>query len=114
MKKKLKQQWVAALRSGEYHQAKEYLHVPDVGYCCLGVLCDIVDDTGWVDKDRHAYTFDNNTPSKSRYPTQNWLDNVGLPDKQADHLTILNDKQNQTFSQIADWIETNLQETDND
>jgi hypothetical protein len=114
MKKKLKQRWVAALRSGEYHQAKEYLHVPSVGYCCLGVLCDIVDDTKWVDKDRTAYTFDNNTYTYSRYPTQNWLDNVGLPDKQADYLTILNDKENQTFSQIADWIETNLQETDND
>lgn len=29
--------WLAALRSGQYSQAKEYLHDPGVGYCCLGV-----------------------------------------------------------------------------
>lgn len=36
----LKAKWVAALRSGEYRQAKNALKTAD-GYCCLGVLCDI-------------------------------------------------------------------------
>jgi hypothetical protein len=29
--------WLAALRSGEYQQARRVLHRPGVGYCCLGV-----------------------------------------------------------------------------
>ena len=30
--------WVAALRSGEYPQARGKMHVEGFGYCCLGVL----------------------------------------------------------------------------
>ena len=40
------QEWVDALRSGDYNQTKETLkgELPDggVGYCCLGVLADIM------------------------------------------------------------------------
>jgi hypothetical protein len=32
--------WVAALRSGQYQQGKEWLQ-NDAGYCCLGVACDL-------------------------------------------------------------------------
>jgi hypothetical protein len=112
MKKKLKQQWVAALRSGKYRQAKEYLHVPTFGYCCLGVLCDIVDDTKWVDWNNTRYNFGDR--SKCTYPTLDWLDRIGLLDNDAEHLTILNDIRNKTFSEIADWIETNIKETNDD
>lgn len=40
MNKEVKAKWVAALRSGEYQQAKGMLRT-DVGFCCLGVLCDL-------------------------------------------------------------------------
>lgn len=46
----LKAKWLAALRSGEYKQGR-YCLSTDNGFCCLGVLCDIVkDDVGyeWV------------------------------------------------------------------
>lgn len=33
-------QWITALRSGEYKQGKGYLKV-DNEYCCLGVYCDV-------------------------------------------------------------------------
>ncbi|MDG4826035.1 hypothetical protein O7635_29655 [Asanoa sp. WMMD1127] len=36
----VKEQWLTALRSGEYEQAQGTLY-EDGGYCCLGVLCDI-------------------------------------------------------------------------
>lgn len=42
--------WVAALRSGEYEQARYQLN-SGKGFCCLGVLCDLaVKDGGdpWV------------------------------------------------------------------
>jgi hypothetical protein len=32
--------WVEALRSGEFNQTKYVLH-DDVGYCCLGVACEV-------------------------------------------------------------------------
>ncbi len=44
MKAKYKKKWLAALRSGEYSQAADFLHDGDGGYCCLGVLCDILKD----------------------------------------------------------------------
>jgi hypothetical protein len=35
--------WVEALRSGKYKQIFSRLHT-NTGFCCLGVLCDIVKD----------------------------------------------------------------------
>lgn len=39
----IKAKWLEALRSGDYTQGKNYLHIVDAGdyYCCLGVLCEI-------------------------------------------------------------------------
>jgi hypothetical protein len=42
MNELIAQQWVAALRSGDYKQGKSVLHNQDTNtYCCLGVLCDL-------------------------------------------------------------------------
>jgi hypothetical protein len=35
----IKDEWLAALRSGEYQQGKSYLKTGENEYCCLGVLC---------------------------------------------------------------------------
>lgn len=43
MKPEIKQKWVDALRSGVYQQTNGYLKRRD-GFCCLGVLCDVVKD----------------------------------------------------------------------
>lgn len=40
MNTQIKEQWISALRSGEYEQTKEVLHDRN-GFCCLGVLCDL-------------------------------------------------------------------------
>lgn len=45
MNPEIKEQWVAALRSGEYEQGAEYLHRDDT-FCCLGVLCDLAVKAG--------------------------------------------------------------------
>ncbi len=47
VKPEIKKRWVEALRSGEYNQAIGSLRKTlddgvTVGYCCLGVLCDVV------------------------------------------------------------------------
>lgn len=40
MKNVTKEEWVVALRSGEYKQGPGALHRGDK-FCCLGVLCDL-------------------------------------------------------------------------
>ncbi len=50
MNQDIKKQWVNALRSGEYKQTEGQLK-DSVGYCCLGVLCDLHAKAGldkWV------------------------------------------------------------------
>jgi hypothetical protein len=39
MNTEVKAQWLADLRSGDYHQTQSYLHTTD-GFCCWGVLAD--------------------------------------------------------------------------
>ena len=39
MKKKVKDKWVAALRSRKYSQSLHYLKEDNYAYSCLGVLC---------------------------------------------------------------------------
>jgi hypothetical protein len=56
--------WIAALRSGDYKQTTGYLHITapindspnndnyrPVGFCCLGVACDLFDPTQWVERE---------------------------------------------------------------
>lgn len=52
--KKLIRKWVKALRSGKYKQGSEALRNGDT-YCCLGVLCDVIDPSGWKDKSLGFY-----------------------------------------------------------
>lgn len=62
MDKRIKERWLAALRSGDYEQTDGYLHVKadkssdtfDVsdGYCCLGVLCELAVADGVIQKQR--------------------------------------------------------------
>lgn len=40
MKKRIKNKWIKALRSGDYKQTQGTLR-DNVGFCCLGVLCNI-------------------------------------------------------------------------
>lgn len=41
LKKKIKDRWVKALRSGEYSQGKNVLRDHEDNFCCLGVLCNL-------------------------------------------------------------------------
>jgi hypothetical protein len=41
MKKRIRDLWVAALRSGKYKRGQGYLRPSEDTYCCLGVLSDL-------------------------------------------------------------------------
>jgi len=55
MKKEIAERWVSALRSGEYKQGRLYLK-SERGYCCLGVLCDIL-GVEWAIDDRKIESY---------------------------------------------------------
>ncbi len=59
MKKEIKEQWIKALRSGEYRQARGKLcKVNGKGnksFCCLGVLTDLAIKSGEVDGSWRIY-----------------------------------------------------------
>jgi hypothetical protein len=114
MNKKLKQRWVDALRSGDYPQTQCEL-TNGAGFCCLGVLCDIVDDTKWIDSEDGVVSYDFGNNMCSEFPSHVWLvEVVNLPHYQAQALATFNDDDGYGFNDIADWIEDNVKETSND
>lgn len=59
MSKADKQEWIAALRSGEYKQgrgflARKGLSESSMSFCCLGVLCELNSEKGEVLKETRA------------------------------------------------------------
>lgn len=102
----VKQQWVAALRSGEYQQGRGVLRKDDK-FCCLGVLCDISELYTWSDKGRdisygqHVFTLPN--------AVKDWAgleeNNPVLPGYNT--LSNVNDA-GKSFQEIADIIEREL------
>ena len=84
--------WLKNLRSGEYKQTTGRLKCLD-GYCCLGVF---------------AYTVLNERDANyGGYPSRSMLSA-----DQESHLITMNDFNNNSFSQIANWIEENVRASD--
>jgi hypothetical protein len=93
-------EWVKALRSGKFKQTTGQLRVKRVGFCCLGVACQIAVEKGVIGK----YVFDSlGLPNKVR----EWL---GLATNSGSYkktnLSDDNDVRKLTFCQIADIIES--------
>jgi hypothetical protein len=122
MDTQIKQQWVTALRSGEYTQASGNLRTEE-GYCCLGVLCDLYSkDT----RDSSTEWEVNHTADARPIPFYNFMDQgsflpiavkhwagldkasplIYLDDVKMD-LAQVNDS-GSTFTQIAQLIEEQL------
>lgn len=78
MPTELLERWVEALRSGKYGQVRERLRYED-SYCCLGVLCDVIEPQGWEeeDSDELAYRF---VPRAMFGEDPEWVD-VELPNQ---------------------------------
>ncbi len=124
MKSEVKKLWCDALRSNEYQQTKGRLK-DEVGYCCLGVLCELYKrETGngeWKDHTFYGSNITCLTFTVDResnpfvLPTQvtEWadldsanpeVDNVHI---HCNRLSHFNDFQ-MSFAQIADLIEEKL------
>lgn len=128
MKASLKQAWIAALRSGEYTQAKSRLVKgnSEIGlrHCCLGVLCELhpdvvratscrsignsfwASDEGFLYKDSFAAIgLPGDLPGDLGFEGDIvWLDGLKDSNGSGRSLAGLNDD-GFTFTQIADIIE---------
>ena len=112
MKPEVKEQWLEALRSGDYEQGRHYLAHTDGGHCCLGVLAKACGDSeAWVGAfyrgNRQVLNMDPDTG----------LDEFGLSDITRSKLMDMNDgvtgpegfrQAPKSFDEIADWIEANI------
>lgn len=98
MDAELKAKWVAALRSGDYKQGRAYLE-RDGAYCCLGVLCKIL---GLPTDDPQKTNAGADVTSELYRPLRDLLPSAFRK------LTDLNDAFKAPFTEIADYIESNL------
>jgi hypothetical protein len=114
LKKQLRDEWVKALRSGEYKQTSETLE-SNGAYCCLGVLCVVAgQDIPHDANDLDSYEFEGDEDDADInvvYDMRPFRDECGLgtsPDSLQNKLVKLNDDEGYTFAEIADWIEANV------
>lgn len=90
----LRARWVAALRSGEYRQARGRLCLTDdqgrPAYCCLGVLARVA---GFADEDMAGWGHlpDEMVAKIAPFPQSPFIN--------------MNDREGLSFAEIADWIE---------
>lgn len=108
MKKMWKDKWVKALRSGEYAQGQGSLCHQGVKhdyFCCLGVLCDIVDGNKWAGYHEGMAVY-----GKDEFMSlpNSVKEKTGLKDERIiGELIDMNDS-GKRFSTIAKYIENSL------
>jgi hypothetical protein len=117
MKQDIKEEWVKRLRSGDYKQVMGRLKIANrsevIGYCCLGVLCEIAKEHGVVGEveDREHwparyYIAVNDPLDVSAYvlpkAVYRWAQ---IDPDTADMLASCNDYFHENFSAIANRIE---------
>jgi len=98
MNKNIKR-WLKALRSGEYRQAKAELYNEETNaFCCLGVAVNEYAREHDLHFNDVAFFYESHLPIK----VERWL---GIDTTLEDRVIDINDKQDYTFNQIADYIE---------
>jgi hypothetical protein len=105
--RELHKNWVAALRSGEYEQARGCLsmNLTDgrTAYCCLGVLNRISNGLPPHEGKEFHSLYEMLAPKDGGAGS-----NANDASQVVGILVEMNDKQRKTFPEIADWVEANL------
>lgn len=109
MKKRIKQSWMKALRSGEYKKGKGQLLTSDGKYCCLGVLTRLYckskkvrwskatkENSGTLPREVKVWAGIDNSNPAVKFKTK-WSSLAGV-----------NDNTDTTFPEIADIISKQL------
>ncbi len=130
LKPQVKQEWLAALRSGEYKQGRGFLCDEKGRMCCLGVVYDAAVDGQWVQTEARDFTKYGRQVTKSVWGVRvklvsifgrgsifeveegnlpdPILKRIGLTDDDQQDLIRMNDREKRNFKYIADYIEKNL------
>jgi hypothetical protein len=102
MLKSLKKEWLKALRSGKYRKTTGRLrrgtNRQDYSYCCLGVLCNIINNRKWKDNSYMSDLY--GLPGKI-------VEKCSISMEQEIHLSHLNDSTD-TFAEVIDYINKNM------
>jgi hypothetical protein len=106
MDAEIKTKWVEALRSGKYEQTRHTVR-DHRGFCCLGVLCDIAGATWKTDEACEFYVEYDCDQSVTGTPETLDLA-IGLGESGRDAVMRMNDADEKSFAEIADYIEQNL------
>lgn len=127
MQPEIKDKWTTALRSDEYLQGKSALKIVVSGqparYCCWGVLCEILEIP--ESEGDHSGVLNFNFPARDATGTARttardgmvphfWAESLGVDQPTMHLLARMNDGgqefagNQQTFHQIADYIDVNL------
>lgn len=113
LKKKVKEAWLTALR-GNRRQIKGGLRgrrTQDgrMGFCCLGVLCDLGKDASkkWEQSNDWCLGDEFTYDGTAGYPPNYVLERAGLDRTDAEILAQMNDN-GIGFKRIARWIEKHL------
>lgn len=117
MNKKLAMKWVKALRSGKYKQGAPKKLKSTLGYCCLGVLCEIENiKSTLTPAGQYSYIYKDNYLATSAYPGKSLRHGLGMVTTEI-ILSDLNDEgipefpgERFTFEEIADIIEQEWKE----
>lgn len=115
--------WLAALRSGKYKQTQDALRGKAlrgkgqhgaVGFCCLGVLCDLaVKDGGGTGEgwsDNHI-AFENEHDAIEYHraaPPERMTNYLGITEDETQYLMAMNDIESRSFKYIARHIERSI------
>ena len=116
--------WIKALESGKYRQGDHELGGPQIGYCCLGVACVVYEkETGEeLPKMHYGGTYTDTTLSGKQdfVNVAEWYGITGVkvteeassvreaPKKRSlqSYLMVLNDQEERSFQEIADYLKT--------
>lgn len=96
--------WLTALRSGEFSQARDRLQGAE-GYCCLGVGCVVTVPEEQLQMDGKGQLRGGMPEEDSAIPTWLRLINSDFQSRTDVTLVTLNDRYRWTFIQIADALE---------
>lgn len=114
MPKEMAEKWLAALRSGEYKQARHVMEERDwecnvIGYCCLGVLQEVVSGEIEIEGDEEIPAFAWCEANKVEFYNDDYVRGcIPYCDQVKGSFTSINDK-GVCFNIIADLIETELE-----
>lgn len=105
-----KQKWIAALRSGDYKQGKGWLYNKgadgEITYCCLGVAACVL---GIPLKNMECATLTGTKHPNVTEEIYDVLKDTGECIQTRQNVLMgMNDAENKTFAEIADYIKQNL------